>query len=314
MQYALLALLFIPAYAYIPTPTFPVVFMTALPRPAIHTHGSIRCNRYARLDPKSVKRVVHHVTMCSAAADLSLRENGSQRKPLRLPNLSQVEHLDELLAIIRPYIATFENGEGDEYALESWEAALAMNHISRLHKKHRRQGEDKNSLLATRQLARLAEIVIHDAETLKPKGLSWALNACSVFPLTASSHASMRGTTRERASKEDGIVHASAPFDEVMIALVHTMLDRLPRLQLAQERVGVQNLAIFAAAVAVIEERTPASGSQRASTLSNQANHTHTGKMSQTYQNRLAPLVSLALAEGDESWSSKGPITSLIRL
>jgi len=290
--------------------------MTALPRPAMHTHGSIRCNRYsryARLDLKSVKRVVHHVTMCSAAADLSLRENGGQRKPLRLPNLSQVEHLDELLAIIRPYLATSENGECDEYALESWEAALAMNHISRLHKKHRRLGENKSSLLATRQLARLAEIVIHDAETLKPKGLSWALNACSVFPLTASSHA-MRGTTREQASEEDGIVHASAPFDEVMTALVHTMLDQLPRLQLAQERVGVQNLAIFAGAVALLEERTPPSGSQRASTLSNQANHTHTGKMSQTYQNRLAPLVSLALAEGDESWSSQGPTKALIRL
>jgi hypothetical protein len=211
-------------------------------------------------------------------------------------------------------MATSENGECDECALESWEAALAMNHISRLHKKHRRLGENKNSLLATRQLARLAEIVIHDAETLKPKGLSWALNACSVFLLTASSHASMRGTTREQASEEDGIVHASAPFDEVMTALVHTMLDQLPRLQLAHERVGVQNLAIFAAAVALLEERTPPSGSQRASTLSNQANHTRTGKMSQTYQNRLAPLVSLALAEGDESWSSKGPIKALLRL
>jgi hypothetical protein len=152
-----------------------------------------------------------------------------------------VQHLDELLDIVGPFL--------DSGALQSWEAALSMNHIARLLRRHQKvRGRDEGGALlaeARLLLSRLIGPVLDGAETLKPKGLAWALNACRVLPKIAMAQPPTQsikglvasGTQRPMVAeeKEDGNAGASLwqsrclTRDEALSLLVPAMLHQLPR-------------------------------------------------------------------------------------
>ena len=222
-----------------------------------------------------------------------------------LPNLSQVQQLDELVCILRRWTT---DGNTDVHSqLKSWEAAMAMNHLARLHKRHRKHKRvDKNLLAeANTQLSRLIRPVIAGANTLKPKAFSWALSACAVLPRAAAPALILTTKGFIQVEEVDAFSHTGmeekettrgggfVSRDEATELLVNSMLGELPRFELAQEGVGVQNLAIFAAAVARLEETSSLAPLTQ-----------ETGKGGKQSLAHVPLLAYLALAEDEASWGS----------
>jgi len=235
-----------------------------------------------------------------------------------LPNLSQIQELDELLFVLRPLTAE----------LESWEAALAMNHLARLQKTQRQQpgtqGDQAARAEANRLVAALAARVVDGADTLRPKAFAWALNACVNLPprISIAVHSPRGGTPgsvprpnlqprtwlpSEKEGREETLQKTSEGEAEtlqtvarytVLAPVVDSMLKQLPRFR-ARTDVGVQNLALFASAVASLEdEEDDRRGAREAEC--NQID------------SRLILLVDLVLAQGEEAWAGDGHALAML--
>lgn len=235
-----------------------------------------------------------------------------------LPNLSQFQELDTLLGVLRPLTAE----------LESWEAALAMNHLARLERTHRQQpgtqGDQAARAKANRLVAALAARVVDGAGTLRPKAFAWALNACVNLPprisiAVHSPRASSPGSvprpnlqprtwlSSETEGEEETLQKMWEGEAEtlqtvarymVLAPVVDSMLEQLPRFR-ARTDLGAQNLALFASAVASLEDEDEDRRGARE------------GESSQI-DSRLILLLDLVLAQGEEAWASDGHALAML--